>query len=177
MQSSEPYHARHIHKRSKKQTIPVHIKTNTQFLIDNQKFQKQFPTPPIMETFYRRMRKQNNILIEDGKPTGGKRNFDADNRKFDRKHTQTQHPKYTNTYREEAKRFYRKHRDTNPTTYSIPETIREEGSLFPLDNIQAKQALQFFIDQHLDHFGRLEDAMYTQDQLVYHSILSAAINI
>jgi deoxyribodipyrimidine photolyase-related protein len=42
----------------------------------------QKPKPPWrMDAFYRQMRRRTGILMEDGKPVGGKYSFDADNRK------------------------------------------------------------------------------------------------
>ncbi len=43
---------------------------------------EQFPQGKhiLMEHFYRRMRKRYNILMTDGKPCGGKWNFDKQNR-------------------------------------------------------------------------------------------------
>jgi deoxyribodipyrimidine photolyase-like uncharacterized protein len=57
-------------------------------MIDHDEFKKQFEKPPIMETFYRYMRRSRHILIEDdGKPVGGKWNYDSENRNFDKTHT------------------------------------------------------------------------------------------
>lgn len=50
----------------------------------HEEFTKKYEKPPIMETYYRRMRKKTGILMEDGKPAGGKRNYDKQNRKFDK---------------------------------------------------------------------------------------------
>lgn len=36
--------------------------------------------------------------------------------------------------------------------------------------------LEYFIKNHLERFGELEDAMYEKDPFVYHSLLSTAIN-
>jgi deoxyribodipyrimidine photolyase-related protein len=41
---------------------------------------------------------------------------------------------------------------------------------------QALQLLHYFIEHHLDNFGRLEDAMYTSDGFVYHSRVSTALH-
>jgi deoxyribodipyrimidine photolyase-like uncharacterized protein len=48
--------------------ITLEFRANTQFLISHEEFTKQFLKPPVMETFYRWMRKKFDILMEDGKP-------------------------------------------------------------------------------------------------------------
>lgn len=82
--------------------ITLTLRPNTQFLISHDEFCKQYDKPPIMETFYRRMRKKFNILMDGDKPVGGKRNYDADNRKFDTSFSQTAEDVVYPTSRPEA---------------------------------------------------------------------------
>jgi|GEM_PF-2496220 len=60
--------------------ITIELRHNTQFLISHDEFAQQYDRPPVMETFYRWMRRKFDILMDGDKPVGGKRNFDADNR-------------------------------------------------------------------------------------------------
>ena len=64
--------------------ITLEFRKNTQFLITHDAFIIQYDKPPVMETFYRRMRKRFDIMMIEGKPEGGERNYDKDNRKFDK---------------------------------------------------------------------------------------------
>jgi deoxyribodipyrimidine photolyase-like uncharacterized protein len=65
MRPSEEYLARRIESWE----LDLEILPNTQFLITQEEYSKQFEKPPVMETFYRYMRKSRNILMEDdGKP-------------------------------------------------------------------------------------------------------------
>jgi deoxyribodipyrimidine photolyase-related protein len=48
--------------------ITIEFRENTQFLITQEEFINQFAKPPVMETFYRWMRKKFDILMQDGKP-------------------------------------------------------------------------------------------------------------
>lgn len=122
--------------------IEIERLPNTQFLISHDEFIRQYPTkPPVMETFYRWMRKKFDILMQDGKPTWWERNYDKDNRKFDKKYTP-----------------------------------RGEKIIYPTSRQQALETLNDFITHKLDRFGELEDAMYTEDDLGHHSLLSTAIN-
>jgi deoxyribodipyrimidine photolyase-related protein len=155
MESSEPYHQCARSAVQKKiPSIQRETRPNTQFLLDHSAFVAKFATkPPIMETFYRRMRKTYNVLLEsDGKPLWWKWNFDKENRKFDKKHTTVKHPTYIHQY------------------YAWE-------SFLPITRTQALEWLQYFVGNHLEKFGHLEDAMYTQDDMVYHSLLSSALNM
>lgn len=150
---SEPSHYRSLQTNAltrRTHGIEVERLPNTQFLLDHTEFVKQYPSkPPIMETFYRRMRKTTGILMEHDKPIGGKRNYDADNRSFDRTHTPVRHHLFS---------------------------YQNKEFLVPVTRTQALECLQQFCREHLHQFGRLEDAMYQQDDIVYHSRLSTAIN-
>ena len=65
MRPSEEFLARRITSWN----LPIDILPNRQFLITHEEFSEQFTKPPVMEVFYRYMRKSRGILIEDdGKP-------------------------------------------------------------------------------------------------------------
>lgn len=104
MRPSEEFLARRIESWD----LPIDIVANRQFLINPEEFSRQFEKPPIMETFYRYMRKSRHILIEDdGKPVGGKWNYDHDNRNFDATHTPSWSWKPQDIrYIEEAKKYF-----------------------------------------------------------------------
>lgn len=60
---------------------------NQQFLTSFGEISDVFEVPPTMEYFYRFMRKKLHILMDDdSRPSGGKWNFDAENRSFDPHH-------------------------------------------------------------------------------------------
>jgi deoxyribodipyrimidine photolyase-related protein len=162
MRSSEEYLARKI-DRYIFSGISLNIVPNKQFLITQNEFQWEFRTPPIMENFYRYMRKTRNILMEDiNKPVGGKWNFDHENRNFDKDHIPSWSWKPNDiTYINEARSFY----DVKNLSFTLPVSRKD-----------ALWLLQYFIENHYSDFGRLEDAMYQNDMRVHHSILSTAIN-
>lgn len=131
-----------IQNKLLKSWISLSIRENTQFFISHESFKKQFSKPPVMETFYRRMRKSTWILMDWDTPIGWERNYDKENRKFDKKY------------------------------------IAKDNSLFsyPTSREDALILLDYFITNQLDYFGELEDAMYQEDDIVHHSMLSSAIN-
>ena len=126
-----------------------------------------------LEYFYREMRKRHGILMKDGKPEGGEWNFDAENRgTFGRSG-----PKHV------------------PKTLSFPpdRVTRDVIALvesrfgghpgrldkfdFPVTTQQAESALDDFIRERLPDFGRYQDAMWVDEPYLYHSRLSAAMNV
>ena len=128
-----------------------------------EEFREKFEKPPIMEMFYRYMRKSRDILMEDdGKPVGGKWNYDSENRNFDRDHIPSWNWEPTDrAYVEEAKIYY-----------CAPDIM----IAFPTTRADALSLLQYFLEYHYADFGRLEDAMYSEDTLVHHSYISTAMN-
>jgi deoxyribodipyrimidine photolyase-related protein len=132
------------------------------FFLSHDDFRQQYKKPPIMEYFYRFVRKKENILMtKDGKPEWGEWNYDKENRKFDRKHERSWDFKLEkNEAWREAEEYYD---FTSRFTY-------------PTNRQEALKLLWYFLDHHLDNFGRLEDAMYQNDAYVHHSLLSSSIN-
>jgi deoxyribodipyrimidine photolyase-related protein len=159
MRPSEEYLARRIESWE----LDLEILPNTQFLITREEYSKQFEKPPVMETFYRYMRKSRNILMEDdGKPVGGKWNYDHENRNFDKTHVPSWSWKPSDTiYIDEAKKYF----DAPDIQFSLPVSRGD-----------ALELLQYFLEYHSHDFGRLEDAMYEADALVHHSYISVAMN-
>ena len=162
MRSSEEYLARKI-DRYILQWVSLQIFENRQFMITPIEFGEQFEKPPVMENFYRYMRRSRNILIEDdGKPVGGKWNYDSENRNFDKTHVPSWSWKPSDTrYIDEAREYY-----------AAPSL----SFLLPVSRRDALSLLQYFLEYHYSDFGRLEDAMYQDDMRVHHSMLSTAIN-
>jgi deoxyribodipyrimidine photolyase-related protein len=126
-----------------------------------------------MEYFYREQRKRHRVLMQGDEPVGGKWNFDVDNRKA----------------------FGAAGPDNVPPRASFePDAVTREvialvnqrfadhpGQLdsfaWPVTRAQALQSLQAFINERLPLFGRYQDAMWPGDAWLYHSHLSAALNL
>ncbi|MHC5004454.1 MAG: cryptochrome/photolyase family protein [Planctomycetota bacterium] len=123
----------------------------------------------VMEHFYRQQRKRLGILVdEDGAPEGGTWNYDTDNRKSFKRPPQIRPP-------------YRARPDA--VTQEVIEMVERRLPDLPgrLDRfgwpVTRAEALKDFIEHRLCDFGTYEDAMWTDETTVYHSRLSAALNL
>ncbi len=127
-----------------------------------------------LEYFYRLMRKTHHILVDaDGNPAGGQWNFDQDNRK--------PYPKKGPGIIETPALF-----EPDAITQEVIEFVNRNYEKHPgaLDDFrwsvtraQALEALDYFIEYRLRHFGIFQDAMWTDTPFGWHSILSSSLNL
>ena len=116
----------------------------------------------VMENFYRAQRVRLGILVESGKPVGGRWNFDADNRLPPPKNYAW--PAYLEHERDEL--------DLDVAAqleHSVANTwaTTRAGALSQLD---------YFIEHHLAGFGPYEDAVAADNWALHHSLLSPYLN-
>ena len=129
-----------------------------------------------MEYFYREQRKRHCVLMDpedEDSPLGGQWNFDADNREaFGAEGPGAVPPRCRFT--------------PDAVTREVIALVSERfadhpGGLdsfaWPVTRAQALQALDEFVLRRLPLFGRYEDAMWPGDPWLYHSHLSAALNL
>ncbi len=126
-----------------------------------------------LEYFYREMRQRHGVLMQDGQPAGGRWNFDADNR-------ESFGPEGPGTLPERA--TFAPDEITRGVMALVNERFAHHpGSVasfaWPVTRAEALQALQRFIEQRLPQFGRYEDALWPGEPWLYHSQLSAALNL
>ena len=115
-----------------------------------------------MESFYRAQRNRLGVLVENGKPVGGKWNFDKENRLPPPKNYK--YPPYL------------KHKPDE-----IDQMVADELGITPCDawgtsRKAAKAQLKNFIDNHFANFGPYEDAMTNENWALHHSLLSPYLN-
>lgn len=123
-----------------------------------------------MEYFYRTLRKKMGVLIENGKPTGGKWNYDTDNRKSPNKNLKPPDPLgfepdeiTQNVIKLVDQHFYDHFGDLEPFKLAV-------------DREQALQVLDHFIEHRLPLFGDYQDAMIQGQPWMYHSVISFYLN-
>ena len=155
--------------------VPLDIREDRHFFVSVTEFSAHAKDRKSlrMEYFYREQRKRHDILMEDGKPTGGKWNFDADNREaFGAAGPGLLPPR--STFEPDA---------ITRDVISLVDVRfaahpgRLDSFAWPVTRAQALQSLQDFIAHRLPLFGRYQDAMWPGDPWLYHAHLSAALNL
>ncbi len=126
-----------------------------------------------MEMFYRMMRKRHQVLMDGDEPLGGAWNFDADNRKsFGKSGPQDLPalPRFVpDALTQSALDDVRKHLGDHPGHL--------EDFNWPVTRAQALLALQSFLTHRLARFGPTQDAMWTGEPFLLHSLLSTSLNL
>ncbi len=123
-----------------------------------------------MADFYSHERKRLDLMIDNGKPRGGKWSFDNENRKkLPKNHTPpTILFPQPNEFVKEAIDYIEKNFSANPGTAT--------PFLYPINHREAKSWLESFISQRLNLFGTYEDAISSRHPFIYHSVLSPLLN-
>lgn len=127
----------------------------------------------ILDSFYREMRREHDVLMSDGQPEGGAWNYDAENRQAFGKGGPQQltypprfaHDEITREVIEMVERRFAQHPGT-ATEFDLPVTRVDALTLF-----------DDFLIHRLEHFGKYQDAMWKGEVELYHSRISHALNI
>jgi deoxyribodipyrimidine photolyase-related protein len=124
----------------------------------------------LMESFYRQMRRRHDILIDDGRPTGGKWNYDQSNRqRYDGKVPLPEICVFSNDVSDIVAMLDR----CQVPTFG---RIDPKRLIWPVSRKQALRQLKAFVDHRLPHFGTYQDAMTAKNGFLFHSLLSFALN-
>lgn len=127
-----------------------------------------------METFYRKLRRRFNILMNGDKPAGGRWNFDAENRNKLKEKDLSELPAPL-TFKNDVRDILRSIDAHEVNTIGT----EQEDLIWPIDRNQARELLAWFCDHALENFGRFQDAMTRNSEhkwSLYHSRLSFALN-
>ncbi len=156
--------------------VPLDVRTDRHFFATRDDFRQHALGRKQLrqEFYYRELRRRHRILVDgQGEPEGGQWNFDHDNRGAFGKAGPGAVPA--------------------PVRFS-PDAITREvlalvekrfashpgdlGSFdWPVTPADARRALDDFVAHRLADFGRYQDAMWTNEPWLYHSRLSAALNL
>jgi deoxyribodipyrimidine photolyase-related protein len=167
------YHTREwLDTLPKKLDIQITYFPNTLFLTDRAAFKAWASKlkSPVMETFYRRMRKTHDVLMEDEDPVGGEWNLDKENRKPIKGRIDVPKPlafepdAITREVIKEIDRRFDQHYGSS------------DGFDLPVTRKDAQTYFKDFLDHRLPQFGDYEDAMVTGEPLLFHSLISPLIN-
>ena len=153
--------------------VPVEIREDTRFMCSHARFRDwaQSRKQLRMEYFYREMRSATGTLMDGDKPTGGRWNFDAENRK----------PAKADLFMPRPPRF-----EPDAETQNVLDLVEARltdhfGALRPfwfgVTHGAAERALEHFLKEALPNFGDYQDAMLTGEPFLYHSIISMYLNV
>lgn len=126
-----------------------------------------------METFYRMMRRRENVLMDGDEPEGGRWNFDVDNRSSFGSAGPHPVPAPHRTPPDEI---------TRDVLLMVNDVFADhpgstEHFAWPVTRAEALAALDRFVVERLPHFGAVQDAMWPNEPWLWHSHLSAALNV
>ena len=129
-----------------------------------------------MEYFYREQRRRHSVLMDpqnESAPLGGKWNFDAENREAFGAAGPGEVP---------PRCAFKPDAVTRKVIALVEGRFpqhpgRLESFAWPVTRAQALQSLRAFVKERLPQFGRYQDAMWPGDPWLYHSHLSAALNL
>ena len=126
---------------------------------------------PFMANFYKIARAKTDILMENNKPKGGKWSFDEDNRKKLPKDIKipemitAKETKHTKALKQQINTIFKNH-PGQVDNFWLPTTYDD-----------AVKWLDYFINKKFNLFGDYEDAVDTNNNFLFHSVLSPMINL
>ena len=126
----------------------------------------------ILEFFYRNMRKQFDLLMQQGQPEGGQWNYDKNNRK---KWKGT--PEIPLAYIPKTEELVALQNRITSAGVKTIGTMDTENFLFPFSREEALAQLDYFCTHLLVHFGDFQDALHTEEMNLFHSRISFALNV
>lgn len=144
------------------------------WLTDEETFRKsQKNGPPYrMDAFYRAVRKRHDVLMDDdGKPVGGKYSFDADNREaWDGEPAAPEPPTV----------------EPDDVTAEVIDLVNDRFAAhpgevdpehLPTTRDDAETLWRWALRDCMEHFGPYEDAMSTRSSGLFHTRVSALLNV
>ena len=152
--------------------VPVAILPDDRFLCGHRDFDRwaEGRAELTMEFFYREMRRRTGLLMDGGKPAGGRWNFDKDNRK----------PAAADLLMPRPLAF-----PPDAVTQEVIALVERrfpdhpgstDGFDYAVTAADAERQAAHFLTHALPQFGDYEDAMLTGERFLWHSILSPYIN-
>lgn len=155
--------------------LPLEIRADRHFLCTQAEFRAHAGARKQLrlEFFYRELRQRTGVLMRHGQPMGGQWNFDASNRGSFGKGGPGWVPPPVRFVPDQV---------TSGVLALVNQRFaghpgRLESFDWPVTQEQAREALSDFIAHRLADFGTYQDAMWTDHAWLYHSRLSAAMNL
>lgn len=163
-------------------SCPIEWLADTHFMAEPGEFSRWLAgyRQPRMEYWYRHLRRKHAILMDaNGQPEGGALNFDKANRKAFGKHGPGKLPSLprgeeaqTLAVLAEVRAAIEAHLPDLPGLFGL-----EGDFLWPVTRQQAQAQWRQFVRERLPQFGDFQDAMWCGEDTLYHSRVSAALNL
>lgn len=154
-------------------SLRLEIREDDRFICSHGTFQAwaRGRTTLRMELFYRHMRQRTGLLMDGDEPCGGRWNFDTENRK-----------RLPKSARAPARRFIVPNALTADTLKDVARWFPDgfgaiESFSYPTEPQEAEWLLVSFLDDILPGFGDYQDAMAKGEPWLWHSVLSASLNL
>ena len=146
---------------------------NTPMFLDSRESFKDFVGDKkflLQANYYKKARKEMDILIENEKPVGGKWSFDDENRR--------KHPK---GYIIPKLPVIKERNDFDEISNFINTEFKDHpgsiNNIFPYTAEQALDWLNTFFEERFKDFGPYEDAIFMGEHFQLHSALSSSMNL
>lgn len=169
----DKFFERRIKACATSENIELRFHPSPMFLTSRDEFSRYLATTkkPFMKTFYEGQRKRLKVLVDAaGNPIGGQWSFDEDNRKpLPKDHVCPPLPKPSRT----------------PIEQEVIDLVNREFPDHPgvaidfwltTDREGARKWARNFFDRRFQEFGPYEDAISSQHDFVYHSVLTPYLN-
>jgi len=126
---------------------------------------------PMMKSFYETVRKRTGIMMEDGKPVGGKFSFDTENRKrMPSDHQPSPRLQFDPDYTDGALMS-----EVGRNFSNYPGSLLHYN--WATTRSQAMESLDSFLRNHFSEFGDYQDAIVANEPKLHHSLLSPYLNL
>ena len=146
---------------------------NTPMFLDSRESFKNFVGDKkflLQANYYKKARKEMDILIENEKPVGGKWSFDDENRK-----------KLPKDYLIPKLPVIKERDDSDEISNFINTEFNDHpgniNNIFPYTTEQALDWLDTFFEERFKDFGPYEDAIFMGEHFQLHSALSSSMNL
>ncbi len=146
---------------------------NTPMFLDSRESFKDFVGDKkflLQANYYKKVRKEMDILIENEKPVGGKWSFDDENRK-----------KLPKDYLIPELPVIKERDDSDEISNFINTEFNDHpgniNNIFPYTTEQALDWLDTFFEERFKDFGPYEDAIFMSEHFQLHSALSSSMNL
>jgi len=153
-------------------SIDFEVFDSEHFLIPHKLINKYFKknSSMIMETFYRKLRKEFSVLMDGFKPLGGHWNYDKENRKKLPKNIVPTAPKL---YKKDVSVIVEMLKSAEVKSIG---NIDPKKFIWPINRTESLELFKYFLENCLQNFGTYQDALSQEYWSVYHSRISFSLN-